>query len=264
MIRVLVVDDEPMARAKLCRLLRELADVELVGEAGDATQALAAVREHTPELMFVDIDMPGQTGFDLVAALDGPQPPWVVFATAHSEFAMRAFEVEALDYLLKPFDSERVGRAVERARVRMRERGAAHVQQVQVLLAKLAASVTPAVAAGGWALRLLVQEGAGHRFLRVSEIDWIRAADNYCEVHSDGRMDLVRETMSSVEQRLDPAQFLRIHRSVVVNLDRVASIRTQATGALEVVLGDATVLPVGRAWRAGLMRRWHGTEPEAR
>ncbi|MEQ1834239.1 MAG: LytTR family DNA-binding domain-containing protein [Candidatus Eisenbacteria bacterium] len=254
-MRVVVVDDEPMARAKLCRLLREQPGVEVVAEAGDATAALEAVRTHEPDLIFVDVDMPGQTGFDLVAALDGPRPPCVVFATAHAEFALRAFEVAALDYLLKPFDSERVARAVARAVDRQRERGAVHLEQVQAALARVAVRSGPG---GGHAQRLLVQDGGEHRLLRVADIDWVGAADNYCEIHCAGRMYLVRETLSSVEQRLDPAQFIRIHRGALVNLDRIASIRTQTLGAPEVVLQDATVLPVGRAWRAGLMRRWHG------
>jgi two-component system LytT family response regulator len=259
MIRVVIVDDEPMARSKLRRLLRPAADVEVVAESGDAEAALRSIHELRPDVLFLDIDLPGQSGLELARSLDPAERPWLVFATAYAEFALKAFEVEALDYLLKPFDAERVDRVLERVRARLGERSGTPATQVQTLLDRLAVlSAAPTAPSGArWATRLVVQQGHEMRMVRTEEIDWIGSADNYVEVHIGGESHLLRDTLQSVEMRLDPSCFSRIHRGSIVNLDRVASIRAQASGQLEAVLRDGTVLPVGRAYRDGLTRRWH-------
>lgn len=265
MIRTLIVDDEPIARAKLRRLLREASDVEVVGEADTAESALAAIRVHEPDLVFLDIDMPLRTGFDAVAALDTDHSPLVVFATAYAEFAVRAFEVHALDYLLKPFDAERLGRTLDLVRARLRdpqrtiaESLGAMFEELRLERAALARAQSGAVA---WPVRLLVSADQGFEFVRVDDIDWIASADNYVEVNAAGRRHLVRETLASVERRLDPLRFARIHRCTIVNLDRVTSLPSLPSGQLEVLLADGVRLPVGRAYRDRLMRRWHGASP---
>jgi two-component system LytT family response regulator len=262
-IRALIVDDEAMARAKLARLLGRLDDVEIVGQAGSADDALAAIRAHAPDVVFMDVDMPDRTGFDAIEAFDVEPPPLVVFATAYAEFALRAFEVHAVDYLLKPFDAERLERTLQRVRVRLREsRGAGATPDLAAVLDELRSHREALERAGAparpWPDRLLVQAQGGAHFVRVDDIDWIGSADNYIEVHVAHRLHLVREPLAMVERKLDPSRFTRIHRCAIVNLDRVASIRPLAGGQLELLLHDDTRLPVGRAYRERITRRWQG------
>ncbi|MCC6649801.1 MAG: response regulator transcription factor, partial [Candidatus Eisenbacteria bacterium] len=233
-------------------------DVEVVGEAHDLASAATAVGVTRPDVVFLDIDMPGGDGFQLVRTL-APPLPWIVFATAYSEFALQAFEVEALDYLLKPFDAERLGRVITRVRERCAAQEGLPAARVEALLARLQDSADNAGATrgAGWAQRVLVQEGGEMRFVRVADIVWLSSADNYVELHAGAAVHLVRDTLAAVEQRLDPATFLRVHRRAIVNLDFVTSIRARATGQLEVLLEGGHAVAVGRAYHDALTRRWH-------
>jgi two-component system LytT family response regulator len=265
-IRALIVDDEPMARAKLRRLLRDVDDIEVVGEADTVETALDSVRRCKPDLLFLDVDMPGGTGFDAAEALGAGPGPLVVFATAYSEFAVRAFETQALDYLLKPFDADRLERTLARVRARLADPRHAVAESIRDVLAELRGeSAAPAQARSGTGTfpeRLLVPADAGFEFVRVEDIDWIGSADNYVEVNTARRRHLVRETMASVERRLDPGRFARIHRCTIINLARVSRLQWMSNGRLEVVLLDGERLPVGRAYRERLTRRWHGSTPD--
>jgi two-component system LytT family response regulator len=219
-MRVLVVDDEPAARRKVVRFLREHADVELAGECAEGLDAISRVREERPDVVFLDIQMPDMSGFEVVEALAaGEYLPAVVFATAHDEFALRAFEVSAVDYLLKPFDRERFDRALDRARK----------------------SVGASNAAGQ--AQLLV-------FLNVTEIVRFEAERNNVAVHSRRGTFSIRATLESLEQRLDPQQFARVHRSHVVNLDAIKEIHPWFHGDYKLALHDGTELMWSRRYTA--------------
>jgi two-component system LytT family response regulator len=216
-IRTLVVDDEPLARSNVTILLRQDPEIDLVGECASGREALAAIRTLRPELVFLDVEMPESDGFDVLAGLGVEVPPAVVFVTAYDAYALRAFETGALDYLLKPFDAARFGRALRRAKER--------------LPAKLAPA-QPQV--------LAVKNGGGVTFVKLSEIVWIEAADYYVRLHTAAATHLLRRTMSELERELDPAEFCRIHRSVIVRLDRVRGLEPSVGGEYDVLLDDGT------------------------
>ena len=240
MIKVLVVDDEPVARARLRRLVEAEPDLRLLAECRNSDEALAAIAEHAPDVVFLDVDMPGTNGMDMIAHLPEAGRPLVVFVTAYQEFAVRAFELPAIDYLLKPYDPERFRAALERVRARLAE----PVPQVR----------EPERAPE----RLVVRARDEHVFVNVRDIDWISAADNYVEVHVGARSYFLRETLASVERRLEAASFVRIRRDAIVNGDRVRAVRTGADEDFEIVLHDGTTLRLGRAYRARLTERWQG------
>jgi two-component system LytT family response regulator len=263
-MKVLIVDDEALARAKLRRLLAGLPGVELVGEASGGREALQQIRATSPDVVFLDIDMADLNGFDVVAAL-GDSPPLVVFATAYDAFALRAFDVHAVDYLLKPFDAERLGAAVERARERLGQRIGNDRDALAAVLEEIRAHrdlLARAADSGAWAERLMVRRGHDLVPLAVETIDWIGAADNYVEVHVGRESHLLRETLQSVERHLDPRRFARIHRGTIVNRDRVRAVRMQASGELAIELDSGALLPVGRSYRARVSARWQTVRPE--
>lgn len=233
MIPALIVDDEPLARANIAALLAGDAEVSIVGECGSGTQAIEAVRENKPSLLFLDVQMPGCDGFDVLERLGGDAPAAVVFVTAYDKYAIQAFEVEALDYLLKPFDDARFFRALARAKShlhqRTTERGGMH--------------------------RLIVKSAGRVVFLRTSEVDWIEAADYYACLHVGSRTHLVRRSMSDLERDLDPKMFCRTHRSSIVNIARVRELRLDSNGEYEVALLDGTKLKVSRSYREQLQQR---------
>jgi len=255
-VRAVVVDDEPLARARLRRLLTSRDDVELAGEAGSAAEAVALVRSTSPDLVFLDIDMPDGSGFDVIERVGVERMPLVVFVTAYDTFAVRAFEVHALDYLLKPFDGRRVDASLERARARLGDARPAGMEPLLAMLAEMRArgESTP----GDYAERVLVRHGSETRVVRLADVDWIGSADNYVSLHVGRQAHLLRETMNAMATRLDPRRFTRIHRGTIVNDDRVRSLRTQAGGELEAVLEDGTALPVGRSYREGVIAKWGG------
>jgi len=230
-IRTLVVDDEPLARSSLTVLLARDADIELLGECGSASQAVERIRTERPQLLFLDVQMPEHDGFEVLQMLGTELPPAIVFVTAYDEYALRAFETGALDYLLKPFDDRRFGRALARAKER--------------LAVADAASGPNAVPTG----RIAIRSASGVEFVRLDEIDWVEAADYYTCLHVGTRSHLLRRSLATLERELDPAVFVRIHRSTIVNAGRVRALRLNAAGEYDVVLTDGTKLRLSRRFR---------------
>ena len=212
-IRTLIVDDEPLARERVRSLIADQAGLEVVGEACDGDQAVQAIIGQQPDLVFLDVEMPRRTGLDVIQAVGPDRMPAVVFVTAYDQYAIKAFEVEAVDYLLKPFDRERFEGAVDRARKHLdaKEGGALKTQLMQ-----LVRELQPAAAAKQD--RLVVKSGGRLFFLNTEEIDWIEAAGNYVRIHVAKESHLLRETMNSIDARLDTKIFMRIHRSRIVNI----------------------------------------------
>ena len=241
---VVVVDDEPPARAKLERLLGEHADFRVAAEAGDVADAIAAVRAVRPDVLYLDIQLGERSGFDVIEGLRDVASPLIVFTTAYSEYAVRAFEVQALDYLLKPFDGDRFATSIGRVRAALAEPDRSDVEErVRRLLAQL-----PGGAAA--VQQILVRETDRAYFLAVRDIDRIAAAGNYVEVHAGGKVHLIRESLTSFIAQLDPAEFLRVHRSHVVRLGFIAELRPMFHGDYELVLRDGQTLPLSRRYKA--------------
>jgi len=256
-LRVLLVDDEPLARAKLRRLLGDEAGVELVGEAGSAEEAREALAEARPDLIFLDIQMPGEDGFDLLASLPAGERPAVVFVTAYDEYALRAFEVHAVDYLLKPFDRERLQVALERGREAVsRGDGRTFDEQLRLVLEQLRGDQTHLN-------RFVIRSVGRIVFVDAEDVDWIEAAGNYVRLHLGKESHLLRETMSSLESRLDPRRFARIHRSTIVNVERIRELHHIFHGDYSVLLRDGTRLTLSRGYREQF-ERLVGAPEEAR
>ncbi len=248
-IRTLIVDDEPMARERVLSLLQQQSDIEIVGECADGAQALSAIQRLEPELVFLDIQIPVMDGFGVIRALAPHRIPMVVFTTAYDEYALRAFEVHALDYLLKPFDSPRFLRTLERARDRIERQRAGDLGKRLLAMVqdlKPEPSQPPD--------RLVVKTGGRIFFIRTDEIDWVDAAGNYVRLHVKGDAFLFRETMSAMEARLDANQFIRIHRSHIVNADRIKELQP-GSGDHAVILRSGVKLPLSRGYKDRLQER---------
>jgi two-component system, LytTR family, response regulator len=226
-MRALIVDDEQLARDRLRTMLGDHPDVEIVGECARADEAIRAIRSERPDLVFLDVEMPGLDGFHVLDAMNVTPAPFVVFVTAHADHAVRAFDRAAGDYLLKPYDDGRLARAVDRARVALEGR--------RERLHRIAVSI-----------------GKRTIFVDVAAIDWIEARDNYACLHVGQRQHLVREPLSALEAGLDPKTFVRIHRSTIVRFDQIRELRNLGLGDHAVVLKDGTELPVGQKYRARL------------
>ncbi len=242
-IRVLLVDDEPLARGMLREMLQDEPDVAIVGESVNGREALEAIRAHSPDLLFLDVQMPELGGFDLLEALGKERIPYIIFVTAYDQYAVRAFEVHALDYLLKPFDRERFDISWERAKKQIfRDRNGGTDQRILALLEELKA--------GPKYLERLVIKAAGRiYFLETNEIDWISAEGNYVSVHCGKKSHLLRETISSLETQLDQKKFVRIHRSSIVRLDRIQELQPWFHGEYRIILQDGTQLTLSRNYR---------------
>lgn len=249
-VRVMVVDDEPLAREGLVELLETHPEIEVAGAFGDGATALAAIETERPDALFVDVQMPGMTGFELVESLEVDPFPAVVFATAYDEYAIRAFEVNAVDYLLKPVSRKRLAQTVERVRAHTRGRGDA---DYKARLASLLERVAPDRAQGVG--RLIVREVGQIIVVPTRDVDWIEGADYYAKLHVGGKVHMLRETLASLEQRLGAGRFLRIHKSAIVNLTRVRAVESHVRGEGIAVLVDGTRLKVTRARRELLERR---------
>jgi two-component system, LytTR family, response regulator len=265
LLRVLIVDDEAFARQRLRRLLTEQLDVEVVGEAANGREAIALITTHDPDVVLLDVQMPRVDGFGVLRGLDGPAP-LVIFVTAFDEHAVSAFNVHAFDYILKPVDPARFTDAIERARAQIAQSTIAerHAKLVAFLDASpgapsrevAAASAEPAPAGGRVPLdRLLVKEEGKMYFVPVTEIDWIEAFGNYARLHTGPRTHLIRETMATLERALDVRRFARIHRSTIVNLDRVRQMDLWGSGDYMVKLADGTQLKLSRWYRDRLEAR---------
>ncbi|HEX8847799.1 MAG TPA: LytTR family DNA-binding domain-containing protein [Pyrinomonadaceae bacterium] len=243
MIRTLIVDDEPLARRGIRAQLASEDDFEIIGECGNGREAVATILELSPDLVFLDVQMPELDGFGVVERVGIERMPAVIFVTAYDKFALRAFEVHALDYLLKPFDAERFAKALARARAQIERRNISDLsRRLQTLIDDLKTDRK-------YAERLVVKSAGRIFFLGVEEIDWIEAADNYVRLHLGSDSHLLRETMSSLEGRLDPAQFLRIHRSTIINVRRIKELQPLFRGEYEITLKDGTRLASGRVYR---------------
>lgn len=250
-IRTFVVDDEPPARRRLLELLEREPDIEIAGAFAGGAEAMEAIATQAPDLLFLDVQMPGVDGFGLLEEVEPDRRPITVFVTAYDAYALKAFEVRAFDYLLKPFSDERFEATLARARERVRSR------EREALGEKLLSLVEtrPLSEEKSYVSRLVVKNAGRIRFLDVRDVEWIEAAGVYVTIHEGGREHLVRESLAALESRLDPSRFARIHRSAIVALDRVSELRIDDGGSCRVVLRDGTTLPLSRRQREAFEAR---------
>lgn len=245
-IRALVVDDEPLARRRICKLLSRDADVEVIGDCANGYEAIDAISRESPDLVFLDVQMPEVDGFAVLKGIDRRALPIVIFVTAYDQYALKAFDVSAVDYLLKPFDRKRFEQALQRAKTRLiTERSSELNQQTLVLLQELRARSQHLE-------RLLIKSGGRAFFLKTDEIDWIAAEGKYVRIHVGGGSYLLREGMTAIERQLDSRTFLRIHRSTLVNIDRVKELQPWFHHEYRVLLRDGTKLMLSRSCRKKL------------
>lgn len=243
-VRALIVDDEPLARKGVRGHLAPEIDVQVIGECSNGREAVAIIRATKPDLVFLDVQMPELDGFGVIAEIGVAEMPAVIFVTAYDAHAIRAFEVQALDYVLKPFEPSRFRIAVSRARaeIQRRRNGEINLRLID-LLEELRSPKE-------YSERLAIKSNGRVNFVNVAEIDWIEAADNYVRLHAGRKSYLLREMMSGLEKKLDPRRFARVHRSVIVNLGRVRELKSTFKGEYEIVLQDGKHLPFGRAYRS--------------
>ncbi|MBM3851535.1 MAG: response regulator transcription factor [Verrucomicrobia bacterium] len=247
--RAIIVDDEPTARRGVRLLLERDPAIELVGEAATGLEAAELIRCVRPDLAFLDVQMPGSTGFDALRQIAPAIVPAVVFVTAYDEYALRAFEVNAVDYLLKPYDDARFAAALQRAKEEVRRRQTDAVNsRLSQLLDYLEKNHQSAPGEEGPGDRILLKSSGEIFFLKADEIDWIEAEGDYMKFHVGGRAHLMRETMARLEARLDPQRFIRIHRSTIVNIDRLRKLSPSFAGEYAVILHDGTRLKLSRGY----------------
>lgn len=270
-VRAVIVDDEAAARRGVRLLLEEDPQVEVVAEAASAEEAVEAVHSEEPDLLFLDVQLGERDGFSVLEELDDGRIPLVVFATAYDRYAMQAFELHAVDYLLKPFSDERFGQALERAKGRLRQVEMKDVrEQMSRLLKEVESSRSEAAhpdapteeetpvgsgeseEEGSSLKRIIVRSASKVHFVEVDRVDWIEAAGDYVRLHVGDRSHLHRETMYRLAKRLDPAEFVRIHRSAIVRLDRIDAVRFDERGGHHVVLTDGTEHSLSRSGRQRL------------
>ena len=250
MIRALIADDEPLARSVVRGLLAGYADVDVVGESRNGTETLGAIRSLAPDLVFLDVQMPDLDAFDVLTSLGEGNSPAVVFVTAYDDFAVRAFEEAALDYLVKPFTDDRFHRAMTRVRRHVAAADThAIAQAFSVLLDRQ--QVTPK-----YLQRILVTSGSRSVSVRVADVLWIEADDYYARLHVPGTSHLVRQALTALEGRLDPDQFVRVHRGAIVNMDAVRELKRGDRGQLEVVLADGSRIAVSERRRETVRARF--------
>jgi two-component system, LytTR family, response regulator len=248
-IRTMIIDDEPLARQGVRRLLESDPDVVIVGECSDGFDAVESIHGLRPELVFLDIQMPELDGFEVLDALDAATMPLVVFVTAFDQHAVRAFEVHALDYLLKPFDKERFNEALGRAKASLRDKRQGEVAS------KIADMLGAVRSERPHSNRIMVKSGGHITFLRTDEVDWVEAQGDYVCLHSQGKKHLVRGKISSIEDQLSTGAFVRIHRSTIVNSGRIKEMQPLFHGDYAVVLNDGTRLTMSRSFREKVFQR---------
>jgi two-component system LytT family response regulator len=252
-IRTLVVDDEPVARDRLVRLLEQQEDIDIVGQCANGLETVSAIGQLTPDLVFLDVQMPEMDGFEVVRALDTGSIPAVVFVTAYDEYAVRAFEVHALDYLLKPFSSVRFRATLAHAREQIERHRTGDIGR---RLLELAPTLWDKTGAPRTPDRLLVRSTGRVHFVRTSEIDWCEAAGNYVRLHVGEECHLFRETMNGLESKLDPQRFVRIHRKTIVNVEQIEELRSSIAGECTVYLRNGARLTLSRGYREGFQERF--------
>jgi two-component system LytT family response regulator len=266
-IRVLIVDDEALGRLRVRDLLRDERDVEVVGEAADGDAAVRAIRESHPDLVFLDVQMPKKNGLDVVREIGAQQMPMTIFVTAFDQYALQAFDVAALDYLVKPFDDERFEQAFRRARRVLALEGVDRARESLMAMlretAQLGRSPAPnagALPSGQYLERIAVEMKGQVKPIPVAQIDYISAAGPYAELHVGDRRYVIREAMQTLEDRLDPNRFMRVHRSVIVRLDLVEALHRGGGGDYELQMKGGVRLRVSRSRREAL-ERWLGLSP---
>jgi two-component system, LytTR family, response regulator len=247
-IRTMIVDDEELGRERVRMMLAEHPDIDVVAECSDGPEAVKTIERERPDLVFLDVQMPGMNGFEVLESLEGEPLPAVVFVTAHDDYALRAFDIHALDFLLKPFDNGRFEKTLERARVQVSQtRGTAVDSRILSLLEDLKSDRK-------YPERLIVKSGGRVFFLRTEEIDWVEAAGNYVRLHARNESHLLRESMKNMEAKLDPKLFVRIHRSAIVNVDHIRELQPWFHGEYVVMLHDGTRLMASRVFADRLDR----------
>ena len=245
-IRALVVDDEPLARAMVREMLESDPEVEIVGECTNGREAVEAIKSSAPDIVFLDVQMPELGGFEVLESLEPQSTPYIIFVTAYDQYAVRAFEVHALDYLLKPFDRERFEVALRRAKTHIRlHRTSRRDQDIIALLEELKAGPK-------YLERLVIKNGGRVFFLHVQDVHCIEAEGNYVRVYDSQKGYLLRETISSLEAQLDPKQFLRIHRSAIVKIDRIKEMQPWFHGEYRIIMENGKQLALSRNYRANL------------
>ena len=241
-IRTVIVDDEDLARERIQALLEEQPDIEIVGVCADGTTAIETIDREHPDLVFLDVQMPGMDGFEVVENLDREHVPAIVFVTAYDGHALRAFEINALDFLLKPFDQSRFEKALERARAQLsRDRNS-------LIDARLVSLLEGLHEERKYPERLIVKSGGRVFFVRTEDIDWVEASGNYVKIHAKGEAHLIRESMKNMETKLDAKTFVRIHRSAIVNIDRIKELEPWFHGEYVVIMRDGTRLTASRVF----------------
>lgn len=248
-IRALIVDDEPIARRGIRAFLRNAPDVEIIGECANGQEALHAIEERQPDLVFLDVQMPLLDGFGVIENLEVEKTPAIVFVTAFDEHAIRAFEINALDYLLKPVDGERFQKTLERVRRQIKDSNAEDLdRKLSALLNSLESKPPPATVLE----RVVLKEQGRIRFLNVNEIDWISSEGNYVKLHARDKTHLLRETMDAMERKLDPRKFLRLRRSIIARVEQIKELQQLFNGEYAVLLKDGTELVSSRRYRQNL------------
>jgi two-component system LytT family response regulator len=245
-VRTLIIDDEPLAREGVRMMLEDDPDIHIIGECADGREAVREIIGQTPDLIFLDVQMPEMTGFDVLAEVGAELIPAVIFVTAYDKYALEAFEVHALDYLLKPFTRQRFVKALERAKARLSHTSSESINH------RLAALLQDLKPGEKYLERVVIKEAGRLSFLSVEEIDWVEAADTYVRLHVGGKSHLIRGTMGGLEARLDPARFLRVHRSTIINVNRIKELHPLFHGEYVITLQDGTKLNSGRSYREKL------------
>lgn len=250
-MRVVIVDDEPLARSGVRTRLSRFPDMEIVGESGDGRAAVATIRELSPDLVFLDIQMPDVNGFDVLRSLPADSLPLIIFLTAYDRYAVNAFEVHALDYLLKPIDDERFRRSVEHARDRMSTHTAANLEyRIRKLLESAGEKDSSA-----YEDHFAAQTGQRIVIVPVKDVDWIEANGDYVTLHAGGKSHLLRQTMGSIEGKLDPKRFLRIHRSAIVHAMKIREVVSLGNREFMIRLGNGTEIKASRRYSERI-ERW--------
>ena len=255
-IRTLIVDDETLARRNLRALLKTDSESEIVGEARSGPEAVRMIKSHSPALVFLDVQMPEMNGFEVLEQIAEDVLPAIVFVTAFDKYALQAFEVHALDYLLKPFDDARFEKALRQAKKQIEDREIGELsRRLLDLLDERAGPQAARAKAAPYLMRLMIKSAGRVTFLKTEDVDWIEADNYYAKLHTEKKSHLLRESLNDLEARLDPKQFARVHRSAIVNLDRVKELQTHFNGEQIVVLLDGTELKLSRSRREELQAK---------
>jgi two-component system LytT family response regulator len=254
-MRVMIVDDEPLARERVRTLLALEPDVEIVAEHGDGEAAAAGILQARPDVVFLDVQMPGMTGFEVVSAVGAERMPLVVFVTAYDEFALRAFEAHAIGYLVKPVGMERFRAAVERVRTQLRGRDRDDLEARLRTLVQAGRPAEPPMD------RLLVKRGARFVFVRVEDVRWLEAADNYVNVHTSAGAEMLRSTLTALEARLDPRRFVRVHRGAMINIDHLQAMEPWGQGEYLLTLAGGAQITSSRTYRTRIRQALGALDP---